>query len=98
MRSLEGDGKTNAEDTPLAAASQPCQLGCAATANKSLLPAKGKRATGTLPPFRCALLLAASATRVQEGCLCSCHFSRREEHLFQLLRLKSSLYVIKCDL
>lgn len=68
MHSLEGDGKTNAGDTLLAAAPQPCQLSCAATANKLLRPAKGNRATGTLPYFRCrgALLLAASGTQVRK--------------------------------
>lgn len=61
MHSLEGDGKTNAGDTLLAAASQPCQLGCAATTNKLLPPAKDNRAAGTLPRFRRrgTLLLAA---------------------------------------
>lgn len=52
MRLLEGDEKTNAGDTLLAVASQPCQLGCAATANKSLPPAKDNGAAGILPHFR----------------------------------------------
>lgn len=68
MSSLEGDGKTNAGDTLLAVASQPCQLGCAAATNKLLAPAKDNRAAGTLPRFRRrgTLLLAASGTQVRK--------------------------------
>lgn len=68
MHSLEGDGKMNAGDTLLATASQPCQLGCAATTNKLLPLAKDNRATGTLTRSRRrgALLLAASGAQVRK--------------------------------
>lgn len=100
MRLLEGDEKTNAGDTLLAVASQPCQLGCAATANKSLpLP----RITEPLASYpisdaRGNSALGCLRNPSWEGCFYACHFSKREEHLSQLLRLISSLYVIKCDL
>jgi len=99
-RLLERDGKKDTGDTLLATASQPCQLGCAATTNKLFLPAKDNRAAGTLPCFRRrgTLLLAASGTQVRKDVFSTRHFSRREERLSQLLRLESSLYVIKCDL